>query len=524
MQKIIENFLKQLENIFMEYDNRIEKLRKELEEIKYITGLIEVLKASKSGFAESLFQLKPYEEQKFISTIKKIIPNNQLTKQIKESYNLYNLKKEGLLNKKEVQPQQKEAEDAIKSIQDSLEEYIKNYDLVRINKEISETQKHIENILTLGGKFEDGKITSPIENIDFLANIVERLDLKEGDKTELLKYCLIQNLSAYKNENVEIEKLDFEILEENEIIPSKEAKETLAELLNNDKSPDMKPEEQTTIIESAKMLIDKNKKQIEKLTYADKELINNYIKELYQERENRISMYKSKNKGDLSAEVEAAYELQYFVNLINDLDKRKREDRILISKTCQRLKEILESFETYEKDTQKDFIINTESPNKRNIYFLMKNEKKSVLEEDMDSNEYNISIIIELIKQLQTEEIDENEENISNTEINILSKNDTGILYIPVSEEDIIIVGINDFKDKSQKEEEIKKYQKKIENLKKRIKDRNKKSIEISKTKKIIKKIESQNKNNELNEDELLKEIFDNTQEETETNDKVRRM
>ena len=62
---------------------------------------------------------------------------------------LYNLKKEGLLNKKEVQPQQKEAEDAIKSIQDSLEEYIKNYDLVRINKEISETQKHIENIYYL---------------------------------------------------------------------------------------------------------------------------------------------------------------------------------------------------------------------------------------------------------------------------------------------------------------------------------------------------------------------------------------
>ena len=312
---------------------------------------------------------------------------------------------------------------------------------------------------------EEEQIMELLRDGDTLQKLIHILDvesLKLVDYTQMDKKDLEGIIDLAKDEIMTIlyeEKLSpkealnrfFEQNDQRE----DQAKEILDKILDTTPHEILMREEQKEISQRAEQFVQSEKNDFEKLSYSERKILDNYISGLYRNKAARITMYKSKtpNLDKSQIRLEAAYEMNYFLNLLRSLDIDTEEDYLLASRICIRLQEIEESYQEVTKNTKKDFIPEVEKDPE--IFFLPKNPAKTFFEEDiqLDSDNKGISKtyyggIEDSLEQLEStgpEKMNVTRgtwKNLKNLGVKYKEGNRTGIFYVPTGEKDMIVIGV----------------------------------------------------------------------------------
>ena len=235
---------------------------------------------------------------------------------------------------------------------------------------------------------------------------------------------------------------------------------------------------------------DQNKKLLQHMTKAEKDSIDNYARGLYQNKGNRVIVYKSKNFDGNNKSVvrDATYEIEALLHMFEQLEMANKLTPDVIIKTGRRISEILESVELskeIEKEPPKE---KTKTTPKGAIYFLEKGttKQRTIYEDEIGVGSHSKGISSSYYKELlfQLEQI-ENRGNVripsirpnhsktypytSEFGVRFISGTRTSTYFIPVGTDDAIIVGVRfiDTGDDYRKtlENRLKTYSIRIESL-----------------------------------------------------------
>lgn len=272
---------------------------------------------------------------------------------------------------------------------------------------------------------------------------------------------------------------------------------------------------------------DQNKKLLQHMTKAEKDSIDNYARGLYQNKGNRVIVYKSKNFDGNNKSVvrDATYEIEALLHMFEQLEMANKLTPDVIIKTGRRISEILESVELskeIEKEPPKE---KTKTTPKGAIYFLEKGttKQRTIYEDEIGVGSHSKGISSSYYKELlfQLEQI-ENRGNVripsirpnhsktypytSEFGVRFISGTRTSTYFIPVGTDDAIIVGVRfiDTGDDYRKtlENRLKTYSIRIESLIEKINSTTDKT-EARKFAEEIKKILSQDDKDKTDNQDL---------------------
>ena len=271
---------------------------------------------------------------------------------------------------------------------------------------------------------------------------------------------------------------------------------------------------------------DQHKKLIKDITANEKDSIENYARGLYHNKGNRTIVYKSKNFDGNNKIIlkEATYEIGELLGIFKQIELADKLTNDIIIKTGRRISEILESVELA-KEYDQTPTKKQETTKKGTVYFLEKGTGKdrTFYEDDIGADNCNKGIGKKYYKDLlfQLEQI-ENRNHIripsirpNNNKsypytaefgVRLISSNRTSTYYIPVGNDDAIIVGVRfiDTGDDYRKtlEHRVKTHSRRLEELIEKVNSAENKK-EAQKYIKEIKNILSQGEKNKGTDEEL---------------------
>ena len=271
---------------------------------------------------------------------------------------------------------------------------------------------------------------------------------------------------------------------------------------------------------------DQHKKLIKDITANEKDSIENYARGLYHNKGNRTIVYKSKNFDGNNKTIlkEATYEIGELLGIFKQIELADKLTNDIIIKTGRRISEILESVELA-KEYDQTPTKKQETTKKGTVYFLEKGTGKdrTFYEDDIGADNCNKGIGKKYYKDLlfQFDQI-ENRNHIripsirpNNNKsypytaefgVRLISSNRTSTYYIPVGNDDAIIVGVRfiDTGDDYRKtlEHRVKTHSRRLEELIEKVNSAENKK-EAQKYIKEIKNILSQGENNKGTDEEL---------------------
>lgn len=271
---------------------------------------------------------------------------------------------------------------------------------------------------------------------------------------------------------------------------------------------------------------DQHKKLIKDITANEKDSIENYARGLYHNKGNRTIVYKSKNFDGNNKTIlkEATYEIGELLGIFKQIELANKLTNDIIIKTGRRISEILESVELA-KEYDQTPTKKQETVKKGTVYFLEKGTSKgrTFYEDDIGVDNCNKGIGKSYYKDLlfQLEQI-ENRNHIripsirpNNNKsypytaefgVRLISSNRTSTYYIPVGNDDAIIVGVRfiDTGDDYRKtlEHRVKTHSRRLEELIEKVNSAENKK-EAQKYIKEIKNILSQGEKNKGTDEEL---------------------
>ena len=271
---------------------------------------------------------------------------------------------------------------------------------------------------------------------------------------------------------------------------------------------------------------DQHKKLIKDITANEKDSIENYARGLYHNKGNRTIVYKSKNFDGNNKTIlkEATYEIGELLGIFKQIELADKLTNDIIIKTGRRISEILESVELA-KEYDQTPTKKQETTKKGTVYFLEKGTGKdrTFYEDDIGADNCNKGIGKKYYKDLlfQLEQI-ENRNHIripsirpNNNKsypytaefgVRLISSNRTSTYYIPVGNDDAIIVGVRfiDTGDDYRKtlEHRVKTHSRRLEELIEKVNSAESKK-EAQKYIKEIKNILSQGEKHKGTDEEL---------------------
>ena len=453
---------------------------------------------------EEVLNLVNLSDEEKIALIKSVIENNI------EFYE-ERINERNIMIHEEIEANKKNVEET----QDNNEEPPKEISIEQINE--------IERILSQKDVIE--RIVRIVA--DDVNNIIN-IDNPTSEESEIIEEALDlakeNMIDRVKNNGVTPEE-SLQLLYD-EYDQTKEVKnKMLHEVLDGTELIDIPYNEQIEMINKGIDFYRKNKKLIHSLTKQEREIISKYMVTIYKTKEHRKMLYQSKSYDDnIKITAEAAYEIQVLLGLMDSLEKDSEEYKEIICLASRRISDILECVEEL-----KDKVVDTpkeEPKNEGKLYYLMRNDNKSMFEDDIRPDDLSKGISSEYYKDI-LEVLDEirkrsnNEGQISVTpgyNYNYLRKNNIQItntsgriqiLFIPINKKDSIIVGImftsgkrTEYKDQ---DDRIRRYQQQLDELKNDVIN------EKEETKKMAKKTDERIKDS-LSPDQKkssLKNMFD---------------
>ena len=275
--------------------------------------------------------------------------------------------------------------------------------------------------------------------------IVETLSLARDDLSEKV---MTEGISPYEA----LEKFYIENAQ-----PQEDKIYLLYDILDDSDEADIPYEEQVSIIKKASDFLNKNHSLLQNLPRSEREILSQYMVSIYKSRDHRMMLYKSRSYDDIDKIiVEATYEIKVLLNLFNSIDKDSEEYMDLLKKVSKRLKDIFDCIDELSKD--KDTGPDTVEDESGNLFYLMRNDNKSMLEDDVkpDDNSKGIStdyyeeleFILDAIKNRETSQIQvstptgEHYKNLRKCGALVTTTSRVQVLFIPVGKKDAIILGV----------------------------------------------------------------------------------
>ena len=299
-------------------------------------------------------------------------------------------------------------------------------------------------------------------NIDGQSIYAEEQEIIEETK-EIAKESLIELLTSEKAQTPEEALAIFIETNDNDLYDAEVLYETIFGEMEKE-NEDISIDEYLEMIQLGIEFFDHNKKLLKDMPEQDKETIDNFSKDLYRSKGNRIIVYKSKAFDGNSKPIlkDATYEIGILLKMFEKIENANRLTNEIIINVGKRINEILESV----KEATKDFKETIEEPTKDiqkqkgTIYFLEKGTEKdrTIYEEEIGLGNYNKGISNSYYKDLllQLEQIENRgQRNIpavrplnskfyhytSNFGVRVISSSRISTYFIPVGTDDAIIVG-----------------------------------------------------------------------------------
>ena len=409
---------------------------------------------------------------------------------------------------------------------DELEELQEENVVAKIDQEtLNEINKLLRNpetirrLIKIIETTQDIEIT--IEGKAFQEDQQETVD----EALELAREGMVELLQTAQASNPE-EALDI-FMEENDeelYIAEVAYEEIFGEEEKEDENTNI--DEYLDYIQKGIEFYDQHKKLIKDITANEKDSIENYARGLYHNKGNRTIVYKSKNFDGNNKTIlkEATYEIGELLGIFKQIELANKLTNDIIIKTGRRISEILESVELA-KEYDQTPTKKQETVKKGTVYFLEKGTSKgrTFYEDDIGVDNCNKGIGKSYYKDLlfQLEQI-ENRNHIripsirpNNNKsypytaefgVRLISSNRTSTYYIPVGNDDAIIVGVRfiDTGDDYRKtlEHRVKTHSRRLEELIEKVNSAENKK-EAQKYIKEIKNILSQGEKHKGTDEEL---------------------
>lgn len=506
LERVLSSFIEDKKHISEEEIEHRNKMMEKLNNIGTLFGngeQYDIINDVKT--LEEVLNLVNLSDEEKIALIKSVIENNI------EFYE-ERINERNIMIQEEIEKNKKNVEE---KIENSYEEPPKEISIEQINEieRILSQKDVIERIVRI--------IADDVNNIINIGNptseeseiIEEALELARENMIDRVK-----NNGATPEESLQLLYDEYD--------QTKEMKnKMLHEVLDGTELVDTPYNEQIEMINKGIEFYRKNKKSIQNLTKQEREIISKYMVTIYKTKEHRKMLYQSKSHDDtLKVTAEAAYEIQVLLGLMDSLEKDSEEYKEMILAASRRISDILESVEELKTkviDTPKE-----ETKNEGKLYYLMRNDNKSMFENDIRPDDLSKGISPEYYKDIleALEEIRQRSNNDGQISVtpgynyNYLRKNNIQItntsgriqiLFIPINKTDSIIVGImftygkrTEYKEQ---DDRIRRYQQQLDELKDDIINEN------EETKKMAKKTDERIKES-LSPDQKkssLKNMFD---------------
>ena len=409
---------------------------------------------------------------------------------------------------------------------DELEELQEENVVAKIDQEtLNEINKLLRNPETIRRLIKIIETTQDIEiTIDGKAFQEDQQETVD-EALELAREGMVELLQTAQASNPE-EALDI-FMEENDeelYIAEVAYEEIFGEEEKEDENTNI--DEYLDYIQKGIEFYDQHKKLIKDITANEKDSIENYARGLYHNKGNRTIVYKSKNFDGNNKTIlkEATYEIGELLGIFKQIELADKLTNDIIIKTGRRISEILESVELA-KEYDQTPTKKQETVKKGTVYFLEKGTSKgrTFYEDDIGVDNCNKGIGKSYYKDLlfQLEQI-ENRNHIripsirpNNNKsypytaefgVRLISSNRTSTYYIPVGNDDAIIVGVRfiDTGDDYRKtlEHRVKTHSRRLEELIEKVNSAENKK-EAQKYIKEIKNILSQGEKNKGTDEEL---------------------
>lgn len=500
MERVIEILEEELDD----NKRRINKVQNNKNLYTKLNNIIYLLNTSKKDFVE---EYKKNEEVRKV--IKELVPIDELESIEKEINNLYFLIQSGMYNKEEIKVQKEQSLNTLNALEQLLVEIAEQIDisdvvdieddlvnligLLKNKKQITDfdsIQKIIDNsnikdkinlvksLLLYNTTIYEQELKNKnkksftiegivlesikiyLEDPDNLQKVLEIASRKTGanlttihefkDTPEEVIDDLTKEIVALSQEGLSVEDSFKEYFVNND----PEYHESL--LIEEDLFLDDESVEETTEISEVKRQIELGYKYVEEhkdlvgtLDEEEKDSVDNYIRSLYKNKENRVTIYQRK-KSDLDKE--ATYEIKLILDMLENLESFDKLDEQTLRKASKRISEILESLQEVKK-------YQSERLTQGNLIYLMNNKtNKSFFEENLNLednkkgiNSYYYKEINEALQSLENRGVVSTNsrkvgtyftKNLELTGVRVLLGENIRIYYIPVGNNDTLLLGV----------------------------------------------------------------------------------
>lgn len=264
-----DHFLEELESYGLELGSKLEEIEQEKRSYEFFQTIKRKLEESKQEFCSSYFNKEEAEKEEFRQRLLSLFKDLEIVDNIiQEIINLYYLQEAGLLDQEEIAPQKELAEENLKTLGIKIDKYIQDTNIDQLQKDEEHLSTKLERLVDLGSALESEE-DFPIDDIDFLEEMLERVELSDEVKRSILTEIIRYNVTIYQGhlqkkinhepiEVLEIEELkdDFTLSSEclhalNDLLADRAVIERIVEIINDEftmvidiKSPTDEEEEQ----------------------------------------------------------------------------------------------------------------------------------------------------------------------------------------------------------------------------------------------------------------------------------------
>ena len=244
---------------------------------------------------------------------------------------------------------------------------------------------------------------------------------------------------------------------------------------------DIPYQEQIAIINKGTEFYNKNKKLLQNFSKQDRQRVSGYMTSiLYKSKDHRLELYRSMSFDDNSKLIaDATYEIKIILDLLDSLDSECLEYKDVIKKVSKRIADILDSVRIIENERgiEKQPVEENDGPGR--LFYLMRNDRKSMLEADVRPEDINKGIspeyyddLMEALSSIRNRSTatqqfsipaQEGDNYLKKNGVQVTNTSRVKVLYIPINKKDAIIVGVG-FSDGKQfplrdQDDRLRRYQ-----------------------------------------------------------------
>lgn len=192
-----DKFVEQLESYGLVIGRKLDKIDKTKSNYVYLESILNQIEESKVDFCSSYFACSEEEKKEFKGILLELFKDQEIVDNIiQEIVNLYYLKEYELLELEETAPQKEVAFENLDTLCTKIEKYLGDTNFDQLIADDKKLSGRMDRLVSLGCILESDDKT-PIEDLGFLEEMLEIVELSDEEKKEVLLYCIKRNLDAY---------------------------------------------------------------------------------------------------------------------------------------------------------------------------------------------------------------------------------------------------------------------------------------------------------------------------------------